>query len=261
MIEEQTIDHRAIIDPSAKIAADVTIGPWSIIGPHVEIGAGTQIGAHVVIKENTKIGRNNKILQFSSIGEAPQHINYRGEPTRLEIGDNNLIREFCTLNRGTVQGGGVTRIGNHNFIMSNVHIAHDCQVGNHIIFVNNASLSGHVRIDDYATIGGFVGVHQFCIVGAHSYISRAAMVSKDVLPYVIVIGNDVSVCGLNTVGLKRRGFTPETIRILRNAYNIIYRRGLTVKQALLELQGMVSDCPEIQLFISGLQNSTRGIIR
>lgn len=261
MIEERAIDHRAIIDPTAKIAPDVTIGPWSIIGPNVEIGAGTEIGAHVVIKDNTKIGRNNKILQFASIGEAPQHIHYRGEPTRLEIGDNNLIREFCTLNRGTVQGGGVTRIGNHNFIMSYVHVAHDCQIGNHIIFVNNASLSGHVRVDDYATIGGFVGVHQFCTVGAYSYVSRAAMVAKDVLPYVIVTGNNVSVCGLNTVGLKRRGFTPETIRTLRNAYSIIYRRGLTVNQAVLELQSMLAGCPEVQLLISGLQNSARGIIR
>ncbi len=261
MIEERTIDQRAIVDPSAKIASDVTIGPWSIIGPNVEIESGTQIGSHVVIKDNTKIGRNNKILQFASLGEAPQHINYRGEPTRLEIGDNNLIREFCTLNRGTVQGGGVTRIGNNNFIMSYVHVGHDCQIGNHIIFVNNASLSGHVHIDDYATIGGFVGVHQFCAVGAYSYVSRAAMVTQDVLPYTIVVGNNVTVSGINTVGLKRRGFSENTIRALRNAYSIIYRRGLTVKQALIELQGMVAEYPEVQLFISGLQNSSRGIIR
>jgi UDP-N-acetylglucosamine acyltransferase len=255
------IDSRAIVAPSAKIAKDVQIGPWAIIGENVEIGAGSWIGPHVVIKENVKIGQNNKIYQFASIGEDPQHLNYKNESTWLEIGDNNTIREFCTFNRGTTQGGGVTRIGHHNFMMAYVHIAHDCQVGNHTIFVNNASLSGHVHVHDFATIGGFVGVHQFCTIGAYSFISIAAMVNKDVLPYVMVVGNSATVSGLNTVGLKRRGFTTKGISGLRKAYNIIYRQGLTVKQAIVELQGLITDHPEVQLFIEGLQSSGRGVIR
>lgn len=251
----------AIIHQTAKIADDVEIGPWTIIGANAEVGAGTEIGPHVVIKENTKIGRNNKIYQFTSLGEAPQHHDYKNEDTFLEIGDNNIIREFSTINRGTVHGGGTTRVGNDNFIMCYVHIAHDCQVGNNTIFVNNASLAGHVKVQDYAMVGVFVGVHQFCTVGAHSFVSHAAMVAKDVLPYVLVSGNIPTVSGLNVVGLKRRGFASETIRKLRDAYNIIYRRGLTVKQAIEELQNNVVECPEIQLFIDGLQNSTRGVIR
>lgn len=255
------IDNRAIIDPTANIAEDVEIGPWSIIGPHVEIGAGTKIASHVVIKKHTKIGCNNNIHQFVSLGEDPQHVGYKGEPTRLEIGDNNIIREFSTLNRGTVQGGGTTRIGNNNFIMCYVHIAHDCQIGNHTIFVNNASAAGHVHVDDYAMIGVFVGIHQYCKVGAYTFVTHAAMVSKDVLPYLLVAGQDPVVSGLNLVGLKRRGFSEETINKLRQAYNVIFRQGLTVKQALVALQAMVNDCPEVQLFIDGLQNSTRGVIR
>lgn len=254
------IDERAIIDPSAKIAKNVKIGPWSIIGPQVEIGEGTQIGPHVVIKGATTIGKNNIIYQFASIGEDPQHINYKGEHTQLRIGDSNVIREFCTLHRGTVQGGGVTSIGNNNFLMSYVHIAHDCIVGNNTIFVNNASLSGHVKVANYAYIGGFVGIHQFCNVGAHSFIS-AAMVSKDVPPYVIVTGNTATICGLNTVGLKRRGFSTETITMLRRAYNVLFRQGLNVKQALVELQKMVIQCPEVQLFIDSVNNSNRGLVR
>lgn len=260
-MEINKIDNRAIIDPTAHIAKDVEIGPWSIIGANVEIGAGTKIASQVVIKENTKIGRNNNIHQFVSLGESPQHTNYKGEPTRLEIGDNNIIREFSTLNRGTMQGGGVTRVGNDNFIMCYVHIAHDCQVGNHTIFVNNASLAGHVCVDDHAMIGVFVGVHQFCKIGAHSFVTHAAMINKDVLPYLLVAGHNPTVSGLNVVGLRRRGFGEDTIRKLREAYHVIFRQGLTVKQALVELQTMVSDCPEVQLFIDGLQSSTRGVVR
>ncbi|QLH43590.1 MAG: acyl-ACP--UDP-N-acetylglucosamine O-acyltransferase [Coxiellaceae bacterium] len=255
------IDNQAIIDPSAKIADGVVIGPWSIIGPNVEIGAGTWIGPHVVIKSNTRIGNNNKIYQFASVGEDPQHLGYKGEPTRLEIGNNNLIREFTTINRGTVQGHGVTRIGNNNLFMSYVHVAHDCNIGNNTIFVNNASLAGHVTVDDYAYIGGFVGVHQFCSIGAYSFLSKAALVGKDVLPYVIVSDNLATVHGLNLVGLKRNGFSIEAIRKLRNAYNIIYRRGLTVPEAIGELEKMVLDCPEIQRLIDALRRATRGIIR
>lgn len=254
------IDERANIDPSARIAANVHIGPWTMIGANVEIDSGTHIGPHVVIKGPTKIGKNNRIYQFASIGEDPQHVNYKGEPTRLEIGDGNVIREFCTLNRGTAQGGQVTSIGDNNFFMAYVHVAHDCVVGSNTIFVNNASLAGHVNVQDYATIGGFVGIHQFCTIGAHSFIT-AAMVGKDVPPYVIVTGNTATVCGLNTVGLKRRGFSAETITILRRAYNILYRQGLNVKQAIHELEKMVVECPEVQLFIDAINNSSRGLVR
>lgn len=254
------IDERAIIDPSAKIAENVTIGPWSIIGPNVEIGSGTNIGPHVVIKGSTIIGQNNRIYQYASVGEDPQHVNYKGEETLLRIGDGNVIREFCTLNRGTAQGGGVTAIGDHNFFMAYVHVAHDCTVGNHTIFVNNASLAGHVQVQDFATIGGFCGIHQFCNIGAYSFIT-AAMVGKDVPPYVIVTGNTAAVCGLNTVGLKRRGFTTETIATLRRAYNILFRQNLNVKQALLELEKIVLECPEVQLFIDSINNSNRGLVR
>jgi len=255
------IDERAIIDPSAKIASNVTIGPWTVIGPEVEIGEDSWIGPHVIIKSHTKIGKNNRIYQYSSIGEDPQHMAYHGEQTWMEIGDNNIIREFCTLHRGTPQGKKVTRLGNNNFIMSYVHIAHDCAVGNHTIFVNNASIAGHVMVDDYVVIGGFSGVHQFCYVGAHSFITRATMVPKDVLPYVLVSGNPATVHGLNAVGLKRRGFAEETIRMLRQAYKLIYRQGLTVKNALPQLEALLPSCPEVQLLINGLTESNRGIVR
>ncbi len=254
------IDERAIIHPTAKIAENVSIGPWSVIGPQVEIGSGTTIGPHVVIKGHTIIGKNNKIYQFASIGEDPQHTNYMGEETTLRIGDSNIIREFCTINRGTLQGGGVTSIGNQNFLMAYVHVAHDCKVGNDTIFVNNASVAGHVTVEDYATIGAFVGIHQFCNIGPYSFIT-AAMIGKDVPPYVIVTGNAASVCGLNTVGLKRRGFSTETITILRRAYHVLFRQGLNIKQAVEELEKMVVDCPEVQLFIDAINNSNRGLVR
>lgn len=254
------IDERAIIDPTAKIASGVSIGPWSIVGANVEIGEGTTVGPHVVIKENTIIGRNNKIYQFASLGEEPQHLNYHGEKTYLKIGDRNTIREFCTFNRATVQGGGETTIGDDNFFMAYVHVAHDCKVGNRTIFVNNASLAGHVVVEDFATIGAFVGIHQFCKIGAYSFIT-AAMVGKDVPPYVIVTGNTAAVCGLNSVGLKRSGFTSETITILRRAYKVLFTQGLNVKEALVELEKMVLECPEVQRFIDAMNSSNRGLVR
>ncbi len=254
------IDERAVIDPSAKIAPGVTIGPWTTIGPNVEIGEGTSIGSHVVVKAGVTIGRENKIYQFASIGEDPQHLNYKGEPTALRIGDRNIIREFCTMNRGTIQGGGETSVGDDNFFMAYVHVAHDCKVGNRTIFVNNASLAGHVTVQDYATIGAFVGIHQFCNIGAYSFIT-AAMVGKDVPPYVIVTGNTAAVCGLNTVGLKRSGFSSETITVLRRAYNILFRQGLNIKEALVELEKLVVNTPEVQLFIDAMNNSNRGLVR
>lgn len=255
------IDNKAIIDPSAKISSDVEIGPWTIIGPNVEIDSGTKIGPHVVIKQNTKIGKNNKIYQFSSIGDDPQHINYQGEETWVEIGDNNFIREYCSINRGTTEGGAITKVGDRNFLMAYVHIAHDCEVGNEVVFANNATLAGHVCVQDYVTFGGFCGVHQFCTIGAYSFVAPSAGVPKDVLPYTLVSGHSASAYGLNLVGLKRRGFTQEAIKTLRQAYNLVFRKGLTVKDALVQLKSLVADCPEVQLMIDILENSKRGIVR
>jgi UDP-N-acetylglucosamine acyltransferase len=255
------IDNTAIIDSTARIAEDVTIGPWTIIGPDVEIGSGTWIGPHVVIRNSTKIGRDNEIFQFASIGEDPQDKKYQGEKTFLEIGDRNVIREFCTFNRGTVQDNTVTRIGDDNLFMAYVHIAHDCRVGNHTIFANNASLAGHVIVEDYAILGGFAGVFQSCRVGANSFASMGAMIDKDVPPFVKVSGYYAKPFGLNTVGLQRRGFENEKIMELRRAYKTIYRKGFTVKQALEQLQEMVGACPEIQMFIDFITGSERGIVR
>ena len=255
------IDHRADIHPSAVIADDVTIGPWTIIGPNVEIDSGTWVGPHVVINGPTRIGKNNKIYQFSSLGDAPQDITYSGEDTILEIGDNNIIREYCMINRGTIKGGGITRIGNGNFLMAYTHIGHDCMVGSEIVMVNYAALSGHVTLDDYVTVGPYAAVHQFCRIGAYSFIAKATYVTKDVLPYVMIAGPNVSASGLNTVGLKRRGFSSDVIDQLKRAYKLILRRGLTVSQAIEELSVMVPECPEVALFIESLQSATRGIVR
>lgn len=255
------IDSSAIIHPTAKIGAQVTIGPWTVIGPYVEIDEGTVIGPHVVINGPTRIGKNNRIYQFASVGEAPQDKKYKDEDTVLIIGNNNTIREYCTLNRGTNQGGGTTRIGDNNWLMAYVHIAHDCVIGNETIFANNASLAGHVHVDDYAIISAFCGVHQFCFVGAHSFIARASYASKDVLPYIIVAGYIPEANGINTEGLKRRGFSSDTIESLRRAYKIIFRRGLTVQQAITELEECMPECPEIGLFISALKKSERGFVR
>lgn len=253
------IDKTAIIDPSAKIASNVHIGPYSVIGPDVEIGEGTWIGPHVVIQGPTKIGRDNKIFQFSSIGEMPQDLKFKGEKTFLEIGDRNVIREFCTFNRGTAQDKSFTRIGNDNLFMAYVHIAHDCVVGNYTIFANNASLAGHVTVEDYVTLGGFSGVFQFCRVGAHSFITTNSVVIKDVPPFVKVSGYYAKPFGLNTIGLQRRGFAEEAVTQLKRAYKIIYRNGLTVSQAVDELKKMI--CPEVDQLVQFIQTSDAGITR
>lgn len=256
------IHPTAIIDPSARIAENVEIGPWTLIGSEVEIGSGTRIGSHVVIQGPTHIGQDNHIFQFSSLGEMPQDKKFRGENTLLKIGDRNTIREFCTFNRGTVQDKGITQIGDDNLFMAYVHIAHDCVIGNSTIFVNNASLAGHVTIEDYVILAGFSGIFQNCRVGMHGFVSMGALVDKDVPPFVRVAGGDRSrPCGLNTVGMQRHGYTPETILNLRRAYKIIYRKGLTAKQAVTELEGMLPACPDVQLLIHFLQISQRGIIR
>lgn len=253
------IDKTAIVDASAKIGKDVHVGPYSIIGPDVEIGEGTWIGPHVVIQGPTKIGRDNKIFQFASIGEIPQDLKFKGERTYLEIGDRNVIREFCTFNRGTAHAQSLTKIGNDNLFMAYVHIAHDCEVGSHTVFSNNASLAGHARVEDYVILGGFSGVFQFCRVGAHSFVATNSVVIKDVPPYVKVSGYYAKPFGLNTVGLQRRSFKDETINLLRQAYKIIYRNGLTVAKALEELQKIESD--EIQRLINFIQTSDAGIVR
>lgn len=255
------IHATAIIDPAARIAPNVHIGPWSIVGADVEIGEGTWIGPHVVIQGPTKIGKDNKIFQFASIGEEPQDKKFKGEVTYLEIGDRNVIRECCTFNRGTAQDKSITKVGDDNLFMAYVHIAHDCIVGNHNIFANNASLAGHVLVEDFVILSGFSGVFQMCRVGTHSFISMGTHVEKDVPPFVKVSGYHAEPFGLNTVGMKRRGFSDETTLMLKRAYKTIYRKGLTVNDALIELKSMVSECAEIQMFIDFIQASERGIVR
>ncbi|MBA2709992.1 MAG: acyl-ACP--UDP-N-acetylglucosamine O-acyltransferase [Tatlockia sp.] len=255
------IDERAMIHPSAKLAPGVTVGPGTVIGADVEIGEGTWIGPHVVIQGPTVIGKNNKIFQFASVGDEPQDITYKGEPTRLEIGDDNVVREYCMISRGTVKGGGVTRLGNANYLMAYSHIGHDCILGSNIIMINYAALSGHVIVNDYATIGAYAAIHQFCHIGAYAFVARATYITKDVLPYVMIAGNTTAACGLNTVGLRRRGFSASAIEHLRRAYKIIFRKGLTVQQAVAELELMQNDCKEVIPMIDALNQSSRGIVR
>ena len=257
----QLIHSSAIIGPKAELASDVEVGPYSVIGANVRIDSGTRIGSHVVIQGMTRIGRNNQIYPFCSLGEAPQDKKYKGEPTALEIGDDNTIRESCTLNRGTVQDVGVTRIGNDNWIMAYVHIAHDCQIGNHTIFANATTLGGHVHVGDYAILGGGTLVHQFCKLGVHIIVGGGAILRQDVPPFVMAEGSEVKPYGLNVEGLKRRGFSPETLLQLKRAYKTLYKSGLTLEQAKLKLAEQRKDCLEIGLLLDFLETSTRGIIR
>ena len=255
------IDATAVVDPGAELADGVVVGPYSIIGADVVIDSGTQIGPHVVIKGPTRIGRDNTIYQFASIGDAPQDKKYNGEPTRLEIGDRNTIREFVTINRGTVQDEGVTRLGDDNWIMAYVHIAHDCQIGNQTIFANNASLAGHVTIGDHVILGGFTLVHQFCTLGAHSLTAFGSGISMDVPPYVTVGGSPAKPHGLNMEGLRRRGFSPEARKVLKQAYRTLYRENLSLQDAIARLQKQVDGCAELGVLVSFLENQTRGIVR
>ena len=255
------IHTTAVVDPGAELADGVAVGPYSIIGANVVIDSGTRIGPHVVINGPTTIGKDNTIYQFASIGDAPQDKKYNGEPTRLEIGDRNTIREYVTINRGTVQDEGVTRLGDDNWIMAYVHIANDCQIGNQTIFANNASLAGHVSISDYVILGGFTLVHQFCSLGAHSLTAFGSGISMDVPPYVTVGGSPAKPHGLNMEGLRRRGFSPEARKILKQAYKTLYRENLSLQDAIAQLQGQVDGCPELGLLVGFLQNQTRGIVR
>jgi UDP-N-acetylglucosamine acyltransferase len=259
------IHPSAIVDTKAVLDGSVQVGAYSIIGPDVTIGAGTKIGPHVVIDGHTTIGCDNTFFQFSSIGAAPQDKKYGGEPTRLEIGDRNTIREFCTLNRGTAQDVGVTRLGNDNWIMAYVHLAHDCQIGNHTIFANNAQLAGHVQIGDWAILGGFANVHQFCKIGAHAMVGMSTSLTQDVPPFVILSGNPAAAHGINVEGLKRRGFTREQIGAIRNAYKLIYKSGLTLDEAKAALAAEEAVTPDaaayLRLIREFLDTASRGIVR
>lgn len=261
-----TIHATAIVDPRAQLDDDVEIGAYSIVGPNVSIGRGTKVGPHVVIQGHTTIGRDNTFFQFSSIGAAPQDKKFKDEPTRLEIGDRNTIREFCTFNLGTTQDVGVTRLGNDNWIMAYVHLAHDCQVGNNTIFANNAQLAGHVHIGDWVILGGFSNIHQFCKIGAHAMLGMSTSLTQDVPPFVLVTGNPASPHGVNIEGLKRRGFTREAISAIRDSYKTIYRSGLTLEQAKAALAAeeakLSSDAAlHVRATREFLEQATRGIVR
>jgi UDP-N-acetylglucosamine acyltransferase len=255
------IHPTAIIDPSAEIDSSVQIGAYSVIGANVKIGARTKVANHVTISGPTIIGEDNQIYQYACLGEAPQDKKYKGEPTLLEIGDRNLIREFCTFNRGTIQDKNTTIIGNDNWIMAYVHIAHDCAVGNNTILANNTSLAGHVDIHDFAILGGFSLVHQFCKIGAHVITAVNTVVFKDIPPYVTASGYDAAPHGINSEGLKRRGFSPETILQIKRAYKTLYRKGLTLEEAKHDLLEMQAKTTEIKLMSDFLALSTRGIVR
>jgi UDP-N-acetylglucosamine acyltransferase len=255
------IDPRALVDPAAELAPDVEVGPYTVIGAEVVIGAGTRIGPHAVIMGTTRIGERNRIFQFASVGDDPQDKKYAGERTRLEIGNGNVIREFCTINRGTVQDQGVTRIGDDNLFMAYTHVAHDCVIGSHVIMANCATLGGHVHLDDWVVMGGFSAVHQFGKVGAHAFLANNSAVTRDVPPYVMVVGQPAVPHSVNAEGLKRRGFTAEQIRNIREAYRILYRSDLLLADAVEKLQGLGVTQPEIRPFVEFIRASTRGLIR
>jgi len=255
------IHEKALIDPTAEIADDVEIGAFSIVGPKVTIGPGSRIGPHVVVTGRTTIGSNTRIFQFASIGEEPQDKKYDGEDTELVIGDNNTIRELCTLSRGTIQGGGKTIIGNDNWIMACVHIAHDCHLGDNIIMANNASLAGHVTVGNWAILSGYSLIHQFCNVGEHSFTSFASHVNQSIPPYVTVSGEKARAKGVNTEGLKRRGYTPEQIQQVRRAYKLLYRSGLRLEEAREQLTEMAENHDEIKPWVDFLDSTVKSFIR
>lgn len=255
------IDSRAVIDPAAELDDNVSVGPFTIIGPGVRIGRGTSIGPHVVIRGPTTIGVDNNIFQFASIGEIPQDKKYSGEETRLEIGDRNVIREYVTMNRGTVQDQGVTRIGNDCLFMAYIHVAHDCVVGDHVIMANGATLAGHVVLEDHVILGGFTLVHQFCTVGMHAFTAMGSAVSKDVPPYLIVGGNPAEPRGINQEGLRRRGYSDEDLRHLRQAYKRLYMSGLKLDEARAEIEAMAETTPVVRPLAGFFVNSRRGILR
>jgi UDP-N-acetylglucosamine acyltransferase len=255
------IHPTAIVAPGARLAADVEVGPYSIIGEHVEIGAGTRVGPHAVITGHTRIGAGNRIFQFVSLGEIPQDKKYNGEPTRLEIGDHNVIREFCTFNIGTAQDIGVTRLGHHNWVMAYVHLAHDCQIGSNTILANSVTLAGHVIIEDHAILGGATLVHQFCRIGAHAFTAGGSVVLRDVPPFVMASGNSAAPHGINSEGLKRRGFDADAIEAIRRAYKTLYRSELSFDDARQAIAEQAREIEALRALSEFLASSERGIIR
>lgn len=258
------IHPTALVDSAAELDSSVSVGPFSVIGPHVKIGPGTEIGAHCVVEGHTSIGANNRFVSYCSIGAMPQDKKYRNEPTRLEIGDNNVVREFCTMHVGTVQDEGVTRVGNDNWIMTYVHIAHDCRIGNNTILSASAQLAGHVHVNDWAILGGFTGVHQFVKIGAHVMTGAQTLLLQDVPPFVLAAGSPAKPAGINVEGLKRRGFSAESIKALRDAYKMLYRSGLTLaeaKSAIEARRGQDAAAGALAVMLEFLDTASRGIIR
>jgi len=255
------IHATAIVDPAARIGANVSIGAYSVIGAGVEIGDGTTIGPHVVIEGTTRIGRDNRIFQFASIGAIPQDKKFGGEDSQLIIGDRNVIREFVTLNRGTAEGGGATRIGNDNWIMAYAHVAHDCTVGNHTVFSNNATLAGHVTVGDYAILSGFAGIHQFCRIGAHAFIGMGCLVNGDVPPFVMVAADYGRPRGINSEGLKRRGFDADRIAAIKRAYRTLYLGNRSQAEAHAELAAIAADSKDVAVMLDFIEASERPLVR
>ena len=255
------IHATALVAPDTRLGEGVEVGAYAVIGPGVEIGANTRIGAHAVLQGPMRLGADNEVFPFASVGSAPQDKKYKGEPTRLEIGDRNVIREFVTLNRGTTKDEGVTRIGDDNLFMAYSHVAHDCRVGSHCVLANTATLGGHVHLGDWVIMAGFSGVHQFCKVGAHAFIANNAAVTRDVPPYIMAVGQPAAAHSVNAEGLKRRGFTPEQIRNLRNAFRLLYRSGLKLTDATAQLAAIAQEQPEVRALVEFLPLSTRSIVR
>ena len=255
------IDPRAVVSPRAQLAADVTVGPFCVIGPDVEIGPGSVVGPHAVINGPTRIGAQNRIFQFASIGDAPQDKKYNGEPTRLEIGDRNVFRENCSVNRGTTHDKGVTRIGHDNLFMAYSHVAHDCVIGDNVVFANCAALAGHVEIGDFVTLGGLTAVHQFVKIGPYAFSGGGTIVTKDVPPYIMVAGNPAEPHGVNAIGLKRRGFTDDQVRNIREAYRILYRSDLKLTEAVDQLRALGETQPEVRTLVEFIGTSTRSLVR
>ncbi len=255
------IDDRAVIAAGARLGANVSVGPYSVIDENVVIGDGTAVGPHVVITGRTTIGRDNRLFQFCSIGEAPQHLAYAGADTRLEIGNGNIIREYCTINRGSEEKEGVTRLGDNNFLMAYVHIAHDCQLGDNTIFANCASLAGHVTVGDYAVLGGFSLVHQYCRIGAHCITGIGTVCLQDVPPYIMVAGNRAEPHGINVKGLRKRSFSSHDISELKQAYKLVYRSNLPLKESISRLDADEWQSPEVRKLAQFLKNTHRGIVR
>lgn len=255
------IHPTAILGPGALLDEGVEVGPFAVVGPGVEVGAGTRIGPHAVVRGPTRIGRDNRIFQFASVGEDPQDKKYAGEPTRLEIGDRNRIREYVTIHRGTVQDRGLTSIGDDNLFMVSTHIAHDCRIGNQVVLANAASLGGHVVVEDWAILGGFTIAHQFSHIGAHSFCAMGSVLTKDVPPYVTVGGHPAAPHGINSEGLRRRGFPTEVIAAIKRAYRAVFMSGLRLEEALERIQDLAAEVPEVAPLVSFIRGSRRGIVR